>query len=380
MSRPVSVLLYVQHLLGLGHLKRAATIARHLDRRGMDVTVVTGGIPVPGIDFGEARVVQLPPLRTADAAFSALVDESGAAPSEIVLAARRARLLATFRITAPDVVLTEHFPFGRRQLRDEILALLDECRSRPRRPWIMASVRDVVVPPRDVDQCLGWIERYFDAVLVHGDPSIIPFEASFPEAARIADKIHYTGYVAEVADPVSTDRHEIIVSAGGGTEAASLIDAALTARALCKASDAPWRILAGPNADIDALSNRARDGVTIERFRRDMPDLLARCRLSISRAGYNTLLEALTAGARTVVVPFETERETEQALRAERFAEAGFCTLVRQADLTPARLAQAIDAALALPPPDHAGVALEGVAATAGLIADWVAAPSALTA
>ena len=40
-----SVFFYVQHLLGIGHLRRAAIIARALRRRGIDVDFVSGGAP-----------------------------------------------------------------------------------------------------------------------------------------------------------------------------------------------------------------------------------------------------------------------------------------------------------------------------------------------
>ena len=36
-----------------------------------------------------------------------------------------------------------------------------------------------------------------DRVLVHGDPAFVRLEASFPAACEIADKLVYTGYVAE---------------------------------------------------------------------------------------------------------------------------------------------------------------------------------------
>ena len=42
------VLVYVQHLLGIGHLKRAATLARALAAQGMQVTLTSGGPAVPG--------------------------------------------------------------------------------------------------------------------------------------------------------------------------------------------------------------------------------------------------------------------------------------------------------------------------------------------
>ncbi len=49
-----SIFFYVQHLLGIGHIARASRIANALARDGFDVTVVTGGLPVPGFP-GEGR-------------------------------------------------------------------------------------------------------------------------------------------------------------------------------------------------------------------------------------------------------------------------------------------------------------------------------------
>ena len=52
----------MQHLLGIGHVRRAALITRALSAAGLDVTVASGGFPVAGVDYGAARVVQLPRL------------------------------------------------------------------------------------------------------------------------------------------------------------------------------------------------------------------------------------------------------------------------------------------------------------------------------
>jgi predicted glycosyltransferase len=60
------VFFYVQHLLGIGHLRRAATLARALAEGGFDVLLVSGGGPVSGLVLGAARFHQLPPLRAAD--------------------------------------------------------------------------------------------------------------------------------------------------------------------------------------------------------------------------------------------------------------------------------------------------------------------------
>ena len=88
------VLFYVQHLLGIGHLRRAALIARALADAGISVTLATGGMPVPGLATGGGRVVQLPALRSRDESFSALVDANGQEVDEDWKAARRDRLLS----------------------------------------------------------------------------------------------------------------------------------------------------------------------------------------------------------------------------------------------------------------------------------------------
>ena len=59
------VLLYVQHLLGIGHLRRAAAIARGLASGGFEVAFVSGGEAVPALDIGAARLVQLAAIRSA---------------------------------------------------------------------------------------------------------------------------------------------------------------------------------------------------------------------------------------------------------------------------------------------------------------------------
>ena len=76
MTRP-RVFFYVQHLLGIGHLRRAAAITRALERHGLTVAFVAGGEPVPGLDLGGADVIQLPPARAGDSGFGSIVDDAG---------------------------------------------------------------------------------------------------------------------------------------------------------------------------------------------------------------------------------------------------------------------------------------------------------------
>ncbi len=360
---PVDVLLYVQHLLGIGHLRRAALLAKALDQNGFSVVLVSGGAPVAGLDSGGGGFVQLPPLRTRDENFSELLDQSGRPIDDAWRAARRARLLALYRALEPRALLIEMFPFGRRQMRFELLPLLEAVAASTPRPQVLCSLRDVLTRNRRPEKTAWMLDtfaRHFDLALVHGDPDFLPLERSFPEAAAIAAKLRYTGYVVDPApapDTGSDGTGEVIVSTGGGAVAGPLIEAALAARALSPLAEAPWRFLIGPNlaeAAFRDLAARARvpgaaapGGVTIERARPDFRSLLARARLSISQGGYNTVLEVLAAGVPAVVVPFAAGSETEQSLRARLLAARGALTLVEEAALTPAHLATAIAAALA---------------------------------
>ena len=99
------VLLHVQHLLGIGHLKRAALLAKALDEAGLAVVLVSGGLPVPDLEIGGAELVQLPALKSADAVFSGLVDAQGRPVDEAWKAARRDDLLSLFRERRPRLLL-----------------------------------------------------------------------------------------------------------------------------------------------------------------------------------------------------------------------------------------------------------------------------------
>jgi predicted glycosyltransferase len=368
----VRVFFYVQHLLGIGHTVRAAQLTRAMQRAGMNVTYVSGGFDAIDIDLGGARVVRLPPVRAGDAGFKTLVGADGAPIDDAWRERRRAALLATFDDADPDLVLIEMFPFGRWPFRFELLPLLDAAHGRAR---IVCSLRDVLVAksePSRIAAVAAIVERYFDAILVHGDPSFIRLDETYPAAAGLAGKIRYTGYVAPEPEP-SGGGHgmaEVIVSAGGGGTGGALMRAALAARPLSSLAASPWRLLAGPNLpapDREALA--AGPGVAIEPVRPDFRALLAASAASISQAGYNTVMDILVTRARSVLVPFSAHGQTEQAFRARRLAARGWAQVVDEETLTPQRLAQALDRAVAGGRPGPANIDLRGAARSTGLLA-----------
>ena len=375
-------MIHVQHLLGIGHLRRAATIAAALAAEGCATTLVSGGPPVDVIAPGAAALRQLPPLCAGDG-FADLRDERGRPIDDAFRAARRDALLALYRELDPDILITELFPFGRRQMRFELLPLLEAARSAARPPVIAASVRDILQrrSPSRTAEALAWFDRYYDRLLVHADPALVRLEASVPGAAGIGDRIHYTGYVVDGGGAATARAGEaadgaVVVSAGGGAVGSALLAAALAARADTVHRRRPWLLLAGEGlarCRLEALRERAPAGVRVERSRADFAALLRGAALSVSQCGYNTLLEVAAAGTRAVVVPFAGDGETEQTTRARLWAARGALTLLAERDLTPAALAAAIDRAAAGPALDAAGVDCGGAAATARLARAWAA-------
>jgi predicted glycosyltransferase len=352
------VFFYVQHLLGIGHLRRAATLARALASGGFDVLLVSGGAPVDGLPLAGVRFHQLPPLRAADLRLKELSQLDGTPLDDVFRAKRTRVLLDLFEAETPDILLTEQFPFGRTQLRFELMPLLEAAQRRPSAPWIVSSIRDVLrrtASPARVDEMVATFE-VFDAVLVHADPALVRLDDSFPAWPDIQDRALYTGYIAEF-DPARAPQGtvgagEVIVSVGGGAVGAPLLRAAIAARPMTALADRKWRLLVGANvpaADRAALAEAADAGIIVEPARGDFPSLLRNAALSISQAGYNTVVETLCHADRAVLVPFGTARETEQADRARVLVERGMVAAVAPDALNSETLAAAIGRAWAGP-------------------------------
>jgi len=368
----MKVFFYVQHLLGIGHLKRAATLAEALRAAGFRVLLVSGGAPVSGI----AVDVQLAPASAADMMFRTLLDENGRPVDEGWKRARAAALLDVWRASRADVLLIELFPFGRRQMRFELMPLLEDARRLVPRPRVVCSVRDLLQPRPDRERETADLAlRFFDHILVHGDPQLASFERTFGAARALQERLHYTGYVVAPAPNVAAAGSEVLVSAGGGAVGRRLLEAAIAAREHTLLRGSTWRLLAGINCsdtDFRDLGRMTRPGIVLERSRADFQQLLAGCALSVSQAGYNTVAETLQARVRAVLVPFAAGDETEQSLRAELLAARGAAVVVPEAALTSEALAHAVNRAARMPRPAADLVDLRGAERSAELIREWV--------
>jgi predicted glycosyltransferase len=367
------VLFYVQHLLGIGHLARASRIAGALAEDGFAVTVVTGGTPVPGFPGAGVKTVALPVIAASDEGFSELVEPSGKPVDDAYKARRRDLLIDTLAELKPDIVVIEAYPFGRRQMRFELLPLIDAIAETTPRPALVTSVRDILqerVKAGRNEETVELVNRHFDLVMVHGDPAFATLGDTFALASSITAEVAYTGMVAAPRTAPSPEKYEVLISVGGGAAGKLLVGAAIEGAAHLAAGKR-WCLITGPNlpqADFDAALTKAPRGLELVRFRKDFPALLAAAELSVSQAGYNTVCDILQAGCRSILVPFAAGGETEQTVRASRLERLGLALSLPEDALSPESLGTAIERQLTLPKPDSHRLDLDGARRSASVL------------
>lgn len=370
--------LYCQHSVGMGHFVRSLALARALGE-AFDVHFLNGGrapqgLPLPrGVSFhhlaplgmdGEAQLVSLDPNLTV----------------EQTQQRRTAYIMDLFSQRVPDIVITELYPFGRKKFAFELEPLLRAARAR--NAVIVCSVRDLLVSQRrdqqrHDDRTAAKLEADFDAVIVHADPAFARLEESFHPTRPPRTPIFYSGFVTPHDGSVRACAREnrVLVSAGGGLVGGPLFRAALTMQLQSFAhTRRPMTIVAGPFLPEDewlelSRAAQAAPGVTVLRAVPDLSALMRASSHSISQCGYNTAMDILVSGVAALVVPYVTERENEQSVRAERLTAMGCVGLVNAADLSAETLATGLKR-LAGQPDSVGAFALDGARKTVRIIDD----------
>jgi len=389
----VRVVCHSQHLTGIGHHVRMHAIAAAL-AGAHEVHLVEGGRPVPRPARPDEpeRIVVPVLLRTPGGELVGATGEDAAA----VLAAR-ARVLAD-AVTAirPDVVLIDHYPFSKWELRDEIDAAVDAARAANAGVKVVCSLRDIAPQTRHeqvaatvyADEVARRLAERFDALLVHADPAWSRLADHFEAAAALALPVRATGYVVE---PTLAPRdgelpaEPFVIASAGGLRATEFLAAVIRAHAqvVTTAPGMPrsLHVFAPAGADDTELGQlvdqAVSDHVVVHPFSTRFEAWLDAATVSVSRAGYNTCAASVRSPAAVVLVP--DPRLSDQTLRARRFADAGVAISVESPDAAPPVevLAAAMAAALVRRGVDPAGapvpVAVDGAAVTVALLERLVA-------
>ncbi|MBF0132580.1 MAG: hypothetical protein HQL75_08345 [Magnetococcales bacterium] len=370
-SRP-TVLFYCQHLIGLGHFTRSLALGQAL-RTQFNVVLLSGGTPPtdfqapPGLNF-----VQLPPLANQSKPMgqtfcTGLESDDQTLSVDEVLALRKKILLDIWDRLLPQVLIIEHFPFGRRSLEPELFPLLERAKKTEKnKPLVLSSIRDILGQGMDYRWPMVLANKMFDGVLVHSDPTCpLPTLALDGPVLSLNIPLYQTGFVVSEKNIPPTLSHTvsriqrdgpIVVTAGGGRNGGPLYRAALAVQKTWAAERGfKMRIICGPFFPEEAWVALTREGqgvagLRIDRWENSMASALENACLAVAFFGYNTAMDLLRSGTPALVVPYVAENDFEQLERAKWWQKKGAIRMLHPDALTPSRLITEIQQTLVFEP------------------------------
>jgi predicted glycosyltransferase len=362
------ILFYCQYHLGMGHLVRSIEIIRHLASE-FQVCFVKGGTIVEGLTLPESVEVVTLPLLLSEHRQVKVADPSQDLAT--VKQQRIAHLLEVLDRFQPDCLMIEGYPFKKYQFEFESIPLLEKVKASRKPIKVVCSLRDVVMaqPYADrsevITKTCQRLNQYFDLLLVHSDPKFHRLEESFPATTDIQCPIQYTGFVAQDCSQQSTLTAEdisdlsrqqpmILVSVGGGQLGHELLEAVVAASPILKQQlpNHHLQVFTGPFMPAERFQSLAQAAVaqtnlTLRQFTPNLLTFMQQASLSVSLGGYNTTMNLLRTGVNALILP--SDKDWEQAVRAEKLQKMGVLGLLQPEDLDPDRLAHRL--ANAMTPP-----------------------------
>lgn len=376
----VRVLLYSHDSLGLGHVSRNLVIAHHLVQHLPKVTgAQVSGLLVSGL--ADASRFELPPgfdwltIPGVQGTFQGYRPRRlpGAIGELITL---RSRLLqAALLGFSPDLVIVDRHIYGVwRELQEPLMSL----RAMHPGARVVLGLREVLDDPQLAAAAwerLGSTEelrRIVDEVWVYGDPTIHDPVLSGEITPALADRIRFTGYLANDRSgtddsPPLSSRPFVLTTAGGGSDGQELLRAAVTMRPPLGHQNI---VVTGPqldDADFAAIVAQAGPGTVVHRSWPGLGRQIEEAAAVIAMGGYNTACEILATDTPALIVPRETPTP-EQLIRAQALSEAGVADLMRAPRVTTTALETWVADAVTRRV-DRSHVQRDGLAATAGLAA-----------
>ncbi|MEX0786574.1 MAG: glycosyltransferase [Dehalococcoidia bacterium] len=337
--------------IGLGHVRRCYNIAREVLKRepGASVIIVTDSqaahtyAAVTGLDYLKLpsvtkikRTIWIPNTIGLD------IDQLVTLRSNI--------LLAAFRTFAPDAVLVDHRPVG---VYGELKPLLTEAAQRSPRVRLYLGLRDILDDPdvmwglwdsMQARDCLG----LYEAALIYGQPDFYDLASAMGMAGAVRDVV-WNGYVAPPLNgdgPAGAQKPMVLMTGGAGADAFPVAEAFVGALPrILGATDLEAVIVTGPQMPLerqDQLRSMLPSGrVRIESNVEDATRLVRRASVIVSMAGYNSQIEALRWGKRTLVVP-RFGPSNEQRMRARIFGERNLIRVIEPEELSSERVAEGV--------------------------------------
>lgn len=350
------IMFWCQDLSGTGHFVRSMEIANSLTKF-FDVCLINGGEVIPGFEVkSNMTIINLPAIKR-NIKSKEIHPADLSKSFDVIKEYRKNKLLDVFNQFIPDILVTEFFPFGRLIFSDELIPLIERAKSNSTK--IVSSVRDILAKRNNQElhdkKVVELLNQYFDMILVHGDPNFAKLEESFSLVDYIKCKKAYTGYVVQNTKnhlsptiDIDSQKKMIVVSIGGGESGYELIDSTIEASRIIK-SIMPHEVhiftgLHTTENKFLSLQNSAKDAknIFVKRYDTRFINYLDKACLSISKCGYNTTMNILSTGIKSIIYASGSNTNPEQLIRAKKLENMGIVDLIDLDDLNPIVFAEKI--------------------------------------
>ena len=326
------VLIYSHDTYGLGHLRRSLLVAEGLAAAPDPPTVmIATGSPraqafelPPGCDTLKLpAVTKTPSGNYRPRSLQVSLDE--------LVRLRAEMLQAAVRSFQPDLILVDHSPVG---MQGELWPLFHDLNKWTARPTVVLGLRDITddaeAVRREWERSGAWeaIGGVYDRILVYGDPRLQTTAQDLRLPEQFPEKVKLVGYLARPIPQVTPppDQPIILVTTGGGGDGHHLLSGYLSFLEGLQAP-ASFRsiVVTGPflsgvrQQEVRTRCRALGHSVEVLSFTDRFEDILASASGVVAMAGYNTVVEILSAGVPALLVPRRKPR-MEQSIRARRLA------------------------------------------------------------
>lgn len=318
---------------GIGHLRRMAAIARHMQGPFACLLVTGHRAAAQWFVPPECEYVHLP-------AWDSLVHEKAQywsrepfilLPQQEAVRMRSAMLMGVVQAFRPDVVLVDHLPLG---MREELRPIL---RRKTTRFYLVT--RGVQNESEDLAQLIfggdarAHLHSAYHRILAAIDPQLFNFPAEYGLEEALSRKTIHTGYVADEVDPeaiararaernLATGQQWVVASAGGGQHGEALVESCYALAK--KRPEVAFDIVAGPRSRLcwgkGEHAVLEQGNLRLHRETPSLPMLNRAADVVVTSGGYNTLIEALQGSARVVCIPNRKHERDEQFRHAALLA------------------------------------------------------------
>ena len=355
------IVIWVESLLGKGHLPQMDEYSRALMEKGYDVHLVSSSFwRAPELKYGGAMLHDLGDNKPGDGRHRILFDPDKriyTTPEGVPIEQARSffqlrqkKLEDIIDAIKPDAIVTDHYPFARGNLPDidnVIHKIGSQRESSGVGPVIIGEARDVIgafSPPAggSASAAENIIAKYYDQIFVMSDPKYCEFQSGL-DPKCYENKMEYVGYQGSCdffpRDHTIRDADRKIVMAGGNSNTHEWL--ALVKNVIQEfhalPPDNPLKrhelvVYMSPDYDTDKfeevqkLAKQTGERITVRRNAplKEFREAVGNAAYLISHAGVNQSIEVLASGVPSLMATRELHASNnEQGIRAKEYASKG---------------------------------------------------------